>query len=160
MKDIYIDIFIIIIIIIIDIIIPTIAVLAQDFEGPAQLRARDELAFWMWVVASFLGEIYLLSSFLAQKFRSSSEKPLEHEVELFMTKAGRKLHKRRCRILAEDTILLEICGDCCQEEQSLDWICYVEDGAKLHESQMCPKIMARCKVMSLCAHCHYLKKLD
>jgi len=44
MKDIYIDIFIIIIIIIIDIIIPTIAVLAQDFEGPAQLRARDELA--------------------------------------------------------------------------------------------------------------------
>ncbi len=123
-----------------------------------------ELAFWMWVVASFLGEIYLLSSFLAQKFRSSSEKPLEHEVELFMTKAGRKLHKRWCqvllpRILAEDTILLEICGDCCQE-QSLDWIYYV-DGAKLHESQMCPKIiMARCKVMSLCAHCHYLKKLD
>ncbi len=132
---------------------------------PAGSKAHSEmgwleLAFWMWVVASFVGQIYLLSSFLAQKFWSSPGS--SPGIELFMTRAGRKLHKKHCRILLpkildEGTRSLEICGDCCTRQEDLE-LYYVED-AMLHETGGCPKIVASCRQAALCEVCHNMKKV-
>ncbi len=130
-----------------------------EFQVPT-MTAR-EMLFWVWVVASFISQNYMMAK-MAHKMMAKLHavwqegRDARAGFQLRCTPTGAKLHRARCHALGyDDGVLLRFCADCFHADgfpEDVSEVSFLEDG-NLHSVLTCPKILGRVKQMNLCQLC-------